>query len=85
MRQQTGELRYKFIFACTIWILKKKELSFCNNLFICKNHSLCIRLFSKIMHLSQLFFYMLTLTALTKLNVTDCYGSDLNVYMNQYH
>ena len=37
------------------------------------------------MHLSQLFFHMLTLKALTKLNVTDRYGSDLNASMNQYH
>ena len=28
------------------------------------------------MHLSQLFFHMLTVKALTKLNVTDNYGSD---------
>ena len=36
------------------------------------------------MHLSQLFFHMLTLENLTLLNVTDRYGSDLNVSMNQY-
>ena len=35
-------------------------------------------IFVKIMHLSQLFFHMLTLKALRKLNVTDRYGSDLN-------
>ena len=39
----------------------------------------------KIMYLSQLFFHTLTLKALTKLNVIDRYGSDLNVSMNQYH
>ena len=39
----------------------------------------------KIIYLSQLFFHMLTFKALTKLNVTNHYGSDLNVSMNQYH
>ena len=39
----------------------------------------------KIMHLSRLFFHMLTLKTQTKLNVSDHYGSDLNVSMNQYH
>ena len=39
----------------------------------------------KIIHLCRLFFHMLTLKALTKLNATDRYGSDLNVSMNQYH
>ena len=39
----------------------------------------------KIIHLSQLFFNMLTLKAQTKLNVAYRYGSDLNVSMNQYH
>ena len=39
----------------------------------------------KIMHLSQLFFHMLTLEALKKLYVTNPYGSDINVSMNQYH
>ena len=43
------------------------------------------RFLVKIMHLSQLFFHMLTLKALIQLNVTDRYGSDLNVSMNQYH
>ena len=37
------------------------------------------------MHLSQLFFQMLTLRDLEKLNVAACYGSDLIVSMNQYH
>ena len=37
----------------------------------------------KIMHVNQLFFHMLTLKALMKLNVTDREG--LNVSMNQYH
>ena len=37
------------------------------------------------MHLSQLFFYILTLKAQTQLTVADRYGSDLNVFMNQYH
>ena len=37
------------------------------------------------MHFSQLFFLMLTLKALTKLNVTDRYGSNLNISVNQYH
>ena len=37
------------------------------------------------MHLSQVFFRMLTLKALTKLNVTYCYDIDLNVSMNQYN
>ena len=39
----------------------------------------------KIMYLSQLFFHMLTLRALMKLNVPNHQVSDLNVYMNQYH
>ena len=39
----------------------------------------------KIMYLNQLFFHMATLKALTKLNLTNHYGSDLNVSMNQYH
>ena len=43
------------------------------------------RFLVQIMHLSQLFFHMLTLKALMQLNVTDRYGSDLNVSMNQYH
>ena len=37
----------------------------------------------KIMDLFQLFFNILTLKALVQLNVTNCYGSDLNVSMNQ--
>ena len=37
------------------------------------------------MPLSQLFFHMLPLKALTKLKVTDRYRSDLNISMNQYH
>ena len=37
------------------------------------------------MHFSQLFFLMLTLKTLTKLNVTDRYGSNLNISVNQYH
>ena len=36
------------------------------------------------MHLSKVFFRMLTLKALTKLNVTY-YDIDLNVSMNQYN
>ena len=39
----------------------------------------------KIMLLSQFFLHMLTLKALVYLNVTDRYGSNLNVSMNQYH
>ena len=39
----------------------------------------------KIIHLIQLFFHMLTLQALTELNVTDRYGSDLNVSINQLY
>ena len=35
--------------------------------------------------LSQLFFHMPTLKALTKLSVTNHYDNDLNVSMNQYH
>ena len=35
------------------------------------------------MQLGQLFFHMLTLEAMAYLNVTNCYGSDLNVSMNQ--
>ena len=35
--------------------------------------------------LSQFFLHMLTLKALMYLNVTDLYGSNLNVSMNQYH
>ena len=37
------------------------------------------------MHLNQLFFHMLTLKALTQLNVTVRYDSDLNISVNQYH
>ena len=33
----------------------------------------------KIMYISELFFHMLTLKALTELSVTDRYGSDLKV------
>ena len=39
----------------------------------------------KFMRLGQLFLRMLTLKALTQLNEINCYGSDLNVSMNQYH
>ena len=39
----------------------------------------------KIMHLSHPLVDMITPKALTQLNVTDCYGSDLNVSMNQNH
>ena len=67
-----GKLKYKFIFACTIWTLRKKN----------KYHSVlacsCARIISytsgilvKIMNLSQLFIHMLTLKALMKLNVTN--------------
>ena len=35
------------------------------------------------MHLIQLFFHMLTLKARVLLNVTNRYGSDLNISMNQ--
>ena len=37
------------------------------------------------MDLIQLFFHMLTLNDMAYINVTDRYGSDLNVSMNQYH
>ena len=50
---------------------------------MCENRSLYLKYLVKIMHLSQLF-HMLTLKALTKLNVIDRYGSDLNVSMNEY-
>ena len=36
------------------------------------------------MHLSQPFFHMLLPKALTKVNATDRYGSDLKVSMNLY-
>ena len=39
----------------------------------------------KVMLLSKLFSHMLTLKALTKLNVTDRSVSGLNVSVNQYH
>ena len=51
---------------------------------MCKNHY-ASGILVKIIHLSQLFFHMLTLKVLTKLNVIDSYSTDLNVYMNQYH
>ena len=63
-------MRYKFIFACTIWTLKEKEISFCNNFFMYDNHYTSGVLVKKIMHLSQIFFYMRALKALAKLNVT---------------
>ena len=47
------------------------------------HYTSCI--FVKILHLSQLFFHMLTLKALMKLNATGRDGSDLNVSFNQYH
>ena len=58
MRLEASKLRYKFGFACAIWT-REKEIPFCNDLLV------------KTMHLSQLFFHMLTLKALAELNVTD--------------
>ena len=70
MRPYTGKLRGKFIFACTIWTLREKEYSvtICSSAKIVHYTS---GILVKIMHLSQLFFHMLTLKALTKLNATD--------------
>ena len=81
LRLQTGKLRYKFIFACTIWTLKEKWISFCNVLFMWENHSLCIKYSSE--------NYALKSAPLphanTQSNVINRYGSDLNVSMKQYH
>ena len=38
-------MKYKLIFACTIWTLREKEISFCIILLMCKNHSLYIKYF----------------------------------------
>ena len=56
------DMRYEFVFACNIWTLREKETSFCNVLLI--NHY-ASSILVKIMHLSQLFFHMLTLQTLT--------------------
>ena len=54
-------MRYEFIFASNIWTLREKEIPFCNALLIIHYTS---SILFKIMHLSQLFFHMLTLQAL---------------------
>ena len=33
-------------FACTIWTLREKEISFCDTLLMCENHSLYIKYFN---------------------------------------
>ena len=83
MRLEISILRYEFIFACTIWTLWEKEVSFCNVLLMCKKHYIhyTSSILVKIMDLVQLFFHMLTLKAPVQL-VTNRYGSNLNVSMN---
>ena len=75
------EIRLRCV-AYTIWTLWEKEISFYNVLLICEKHYTS-GILGKIMSLIQFLFHMLIHKALVQLSVTNRYGCDLNLSMNQ--
>ena len=79
-----SKLRSNYIFSWTFEPSEKKKYHSVTTCSCARIIHYTTSTLVKIMHLSQLFFHMLTLKALRKLTVTDLYGNDLNVSMNQY-